>query len=77
MNKNNGGPAYPIPPIVIGDKLFDESSSTGMSLRDAFAIAALPQAINVVTIRNSADPHSIAAIIAYQFADAMLAEREK
>ena len=70
--RNDGGPAYPV--VIQGDRVF--SSYPGMSLRDAFAIAALPW----LCVPRGAAPDGIierAARAAYALADAMLAEREK
>lgn len=67
MSKNNGGPAFPHP-----QRNADEYP--GMSLRDAFAIAALP----TVTLEvGDFGWQEKAAWNAYSLADAMLREREK
>jgi len=51
-------------------------SYTGMSLRDYFAAAALPMAIQEMNEAESYDS-SDAAIVAYQYADAMMKARAK
>lgn len=65
-----GGPAYPSPSWPDGYEFKFE----GMALRDAFAIAAL-QTMNYVAL----SPEAVAskAKLAYELADAMLAERMK
>ena len=78
MSKNGGGPAFP-----------DGSPSSGMSLRDYFAAAAL-QGIYansndafLLTAAKEAESHSESdsaityARYAYEAADAMLSERDK
>ena len=73
MNKNDGGPAFPFRQPKHKDQHLLEDYGSGMSLRDAFALAAL-QGL-------SANPHSwdsdftkIAAY-AYDSADAMIFNR--
>jgi hypothetical protein len=72
---NDGGPAFPLP---IHKKAFDttprdfvENRAGGMTLRDYFAAAALPQ----VDLRSHGTPDDI-ALECYQLADAMLKARE-
>ena len=48
----------------------------GMDLRDYFAAAALPMAIQEMNEAESYDIND-AAIVAYQYADAMMKERNK
>ena len=48
----------------------------GMALRDYFAAAALPMAIQEMNEAESYDS-SDAAIVAYQYADAMMKAREQ
>lgn len=48
---------------------------TGMTLRDYFAAAALPMAIQEMNEAESYDS-SDAAIVAYQYADAMMKARQ-
>lgn len=66
MKKNTGGQAFP----VAGDD--DSYGVAGMTLRDYFAAKAL-QGITV----SYEGPVVDAAMLAYDYADAMLAEREK
>ena len=60
---SDGGPAYPTPAGV--------QHNDGMTLRDYFAAAALPQ----VDQRSHGTPDDI-ALECYQLADAMLKARE-
>ena len=64
--KNDGGPAFPVPL---------NAWTEGMALRDQFALSGLQYLgqRTDVTIRSAEH----IAEIAYQIADAMLAEREK
>lgn len=62
---DDGGPAYP------------GSGVYGMSLRDAFAKAALEGMLAAGAFRDSEDATRLAAVIAYDFADAMLRERKE
>ena len=68
---DTGGPAFPIDTNmeVSGQMYF------GMTLRDYFAATALPMAIREM---NEAESFNIndAAIVAYQYADAMLKARQ-
>lgn len=68
-NKDDGGPAFPTDGVPKGDGIFFE----GMTLRDYFAAKAM--------MGLCADPNmpmvNRCAEIAYQVADAMLAERNK
>ena len=50
-------------------------SYTGMSLRDYFAAAALPMAIQEMNEAESYDSND-AATVAYQYADAMMKARQ-
>lgn len=81
MSKNNGGPAFPLA-IYDGDSI---GISRGMSLRDWFAAKAM-QGIYACPVQlyradgtPMPDPITSADIakMAYEEADAMLAEREK
>lgn len=72
----DGGSAFPKQPIYKmphGVELVTEQQ--GMSLRDYFAAAALPNL--VVWDEDGLKPPVDAAILAYEYADAMIAEREK
>ncbi len=64
----DGGPAYP---VRIGSQHDQYLASTGMSIRDYFAAAALMHEYT----RHDSDPHKIAEW-AFQVADAMLKARE-
>ena len=66
----SGGPAFPIDGVP------------GMSLRDYFAAAAMQSVLTwrekwLAWERDDADPQGTAAMVAYEIADAMLAERAK
>lgn len=96
MEKNEGGRAFPRQQVV-GDHPYGSDHNhpkvvahEGMSLRDYFAAAALPELIKMAsTIRYNHEPGNgvndrnempwspSAAKAAYQIADDMLAEREK
>lgn len=54
-------------------------AASGETLRDRFAMAALPWAVSVAMEFSTKDasPAPTAAGLAYEMADAMLAEREK
>jgi hypothetical protein len=68
MNKETGGPAFPIDRIAINK----EFGSSGMTLRDYFAAQAM-QALLIAT--KTADGNMIIKD-AYNIADAMLKARE-
>ena len=80
MSKPNGGPAFPHDITVVS--VNEVHQFNGMSLRDYFAGQALPAVIaayieaNGVCIGTDHVKYNCAAH-AHQFADAMLAEREK
>ena len=70
MAKNDGGPAFPT----------DQSREwDGMSLRDYIAVAAMQQAMLSPTRAGTTMSEILRQVskAAYQFADAMLAERDK
>jgi hypothetical protein len=72
---NDGGPAFPVS-VGMGP-LSAQFASPGMSLRDWFAGMALQ---GMFSIKITPDSRPIAegfAIQAYQFADSMIAERNK
>lgn len=85
--KQDGGPAFPIPPVGTGDPRDGMSSgSNGMSLRDWFAGQALPRAIDYAEKHNdkweTGDVEELmdstdTAEMAYRYADAMLKAREQ
>lgn len=73
MSKRDGGPAFP---QALGvDKEF--VGSEGMSLRDYFAGQALAGFLASFGGHTDAPPGEPAARRAFQYADAMLAERAK
>lgn len=72
--KNDGGPAFPLSAYQSQSGEWQNSPEFGMSLRDWFAGRAL-SAIEV-TSPGQATPERFAEV-AYQIADAMIAERNK
>ena len=74
MAKNDGGPAFPV------DMDFENyhTKSEGMSLRDYIAVAAMQQAMLSPTRAGTPMSEILRTVskAAYQFADAMLAERD-
>jgi hypothetical protein len=67
---NDGGPAFPIPPVGTGDPRDGMTvGSSGMSLRDYFAAHAINEVGWYENMDNS-------AAMAYLIADAMLKARE-
>lgn len=76
MNKNDGGPAFPIP--LNKGELFDGlGPADGMSLRDWFAGKVLEGFMSRKETHQFLGDSVIIAGSCYVFADAMLAEREK
>lgn len=76
MSDKTGGPAFPVIPWTREDN--EAHASDGMSMRDYFAAAVVPSAIRALMDAGSAEGATKrAARIAYEVADAMLAEREK
>ena len=84
MTKSDGGPAFPRAPFTYADEralTWDVKEQHGMTLRDWFA----SQAMVGILSGGFADtvPHddvgggSDLAYFAYQYADAMIAERQK
>jgi len=72
--RNDGGPAFP----GTIDKRALEQPAAGMSLRDFFAAAALTGLMSDMGLRPSSEAEfTEASRRLYQFADAMLAERDK
>jgi hypothetical protein len=55
---------------------YSVSTKQGMTLRDYFAAAALPMAIQEMNEAESYDMND-AAIVAYQYADAMMKQRSE
>lgn len=70
MATNDGGPAFP---TVDANYREGDYGTMGMSLRDYFAAAALQGIIAAYPQANVPD----AAATAFQYADALLAAREK
>jgi hypothetical protein len=83
--KNNGGPAFPVPPETFAAEF--HSHAPGMSLRDYFAAKAMQSifAGDGATMVANCDGRyngetnwaDVVALNAYEMADAMLKEREK
>lgn len=73
MKIDDGGPAFPV--IDYGNGNYAPSVSHGLSLRDYFAAQALAGQINYEGMEGC-DPKMQAAM-AYELADAMLAQRRK
>ena len=76
--KNDGGPAFPNTshkPCSCGLRLEITGHGGGMSLRDYFAAAALTGMIACPSMSDSTREGY--AIAAFEYADAMLKEREK
>lgn len=74
MNKDHGGPAFPLPHFV-------DDELQGMTLRDYFAAKAMQALLHPTYIESSVSkPHSnpLADIprVAYRYADAMLKARK-
>jgi hypothetical protein len=80
--KNDGGPAFPEVFTKFDDGNWQQpgvvTSTSGMTLRDYFAAAALPQAMVVASrsFENSSQQRNCAARLSYLQADAMIEERE-
>jgi hypothetical protein len=84
MDRNDGGPAFPIPIAGCSDgsvyNAMEQSSGKlgGMTLRDYFAAKAMHAALMTARGASSeAQAVESAAKVAYMAADAMLAERAK
>lgn len=79
MAKPDGGPAFPSIVATRPGEWATATNAGGMSLRDYFAGLALQGWIASFTesSRKEEADAKVAAMVAYQFADAMLAEREK
>ena len=83
MPKDNGGPAFPMPPSQRNPmevQYFDPSTAPGMSLRDYFAIHASDKDVeymqNIGFNGEKCRPPSVEEA-RFMFADAMIAERNK
>lgn len=85
MSKDTGGPAFPSIDGLIAGTEADEGNYTtygdnGMTLRDHFAGLAMQGALaGALSDGSSLGDNSAAefAVMAYRFADAMIAERGK
>ena len=71
---NYGGPAFPAPVVVQIDAGKFSYAPTGMTLRDYFASLALAA---IITHEGPGEEDRVDAQRAYDYADSMLAEREK
>ena len=76
--EQDGGPAFPNDRVV-SNGCVEQYESTGMSLRDYFAAKALQAIVCKMPVMNPAPEDWIASMAAgaYQYADAMLTERDK
>jgi len=76
--KKTGGPAFPRQGVWVrngsGDLICQEEAQDGASLRDYFAGEAL---VGIISHPHINGTPKYAAGLAYDYADAMLAEREK
>lgn len=72
MNKPENIPAFPVPELVLDDKSF-QPDNTGMTLRDYFA----GQSLAMLADPNIIGKPEMVAKSAYEYADAMLLERNK
>ena len=72
MSTNNGGPAFPLATSGYG-----ATPVNGMTLRDYFAAKAMQGAIAGMAARGETAIYRECSGLAYDMADAMLAEREK
>ena len=68
MNKNTGGPVFPVVGHFYGDKLGGQLDH-GMTLRDYFAAKAMQALVKTNYFDSTAE-------MAYEMADAMLKARE-
>ena len=74
--RDDGGPAFPLP----SGEFLGEDRTTGMSLRDYFAGQAMASPHDMAAVLKLAQqaglrPTEMLALICYDWADAMLAER--
>ena len=80
MSKTDGGPAFPAPDYVVDSARIQEDAfqrmgqTRGLSLRDWFAGQAIGDVARNLSWHK--DDLKKAARIAYEFADAMLKERD-
>jgi hypothetical protein len=79
--RDDGGPAFPVPTISVADREITTHESTGgMTLRDYFAAKAMQKLIGNVSMEHLATGRPYfkadwAAVAAYAMADAMLKAR--
>ncbi|MCP1173754.1 hypothetical protein [Ralstonia chuxiongensis] len=73
MDKNNGGPAFPMPGQCVDEKWEPIPGFTGMTLRDYFAAKAVGGML-ACPVQPQSDPDMYARD-AYVIADAMLKAR--
>lgn len=71
MNKETGGPAFPIDRIAVNK----EFGISGMTMRDYFAAKAMMA--YMTHERGAVQPNDVIADGAYAVADAMIKERNK
>lgn len=79
MSRNDGGPAYPLTWMQRTDQGRGERvehRTPGMTLRDYFAAKAMQAIVSTVPHLATVAPGDVAEE-AYQFADALIAERAK
>ncbi len=72
---NAGGPAFPH--VQVGPRGELAVDSLGMSLRDYFAGQCAHAALEIAATKSDSLNLNTAATIAYQMADAMLAQRDE
>lgn len=77
MSDKHGGPAFPRTGVGNAGHSYDVPPQDGMSLRDYFAGQALAGIIACPGAEPDDASREGCASLAYGFADAMLAEREK
>lgn len=70
---NDGGPAFPLPDVFRPDGVHISGGASGMSLRDYFA----GQALVGLLAHDQLWRDGLMARRAYEFADVMLAARER
>lgn len=75
MNKSNGGPAFPRDTKWNADGTTCQDGSRGMSLRDWFAGQALAGSLG--NPESAIISERLMAKVCYDYADAMLADRNK
>ena len=78
MSKPDGGPAFPVthPLLELGENM-PRNLTTGMTLRDYFAAAALNGFMSNNELLGTGAKEAMVVEQAYSIADSMLAERTK